>query len=85
MKRKTPSLLLFFFTSILITLSAHSIELEKFVKQAEFEQVKISPDGKVLAVKTEVDNKKVLAFLDVKTKKLEYLFKLNGMNLDIEI
>jgi len=75
---KTNSLLLIFFLYIFAAPPSNSNELENFVKYAEFEQVKISPDGKVLAVKTEFENKKVLAFLDVKTKKLKHLFRLNG-------
>jgi len=78
MKRKILTLLVFTFVYTFTVAAENLNELEKFVKHAEFEQVKISPDGKILAVKTQLENKKVLAFLDVKTKKLEYLFRLNG-------
>lgn len=78
MKRNFFLLLLNCFLYTFIVASVSSNELEKFVKHAEFEQVNISPDGKVLAVRTEFENRKVLAFLDIKTKKLIYLFRLNG-------
>jgi dipeptidyl aminopeptidase/acylaminoacyl peptidase len=75
---KTCSLLLLFLLTAFMVAPAESNELKKFVKHAEFEQVKISPDGKTLAVRTEFENKKVLAFLDIETKNLKYLFRLNG-------
>ena len=50
---KTNSILLIIFLYIFSTPPESSNELEKFVKHAEFEQVKISPDGKILAVRTE--------------------------------
>ncbi|MGB0936878.1 MAG: hypothetical protein ACPGTQ_05445 [Colwellia sp.] len=52
-------------------------QLEDFIKDAEYETVKISPDGKHLAVKTTYDGYKVLAFLDFDTKKLQYLLRLS--------
>ena len=64
------------FILYLLALNIHANELNDFIKHSKYESVKISPDGKHLAVKTTFEGKKVLAFLDFKTKKLEYLLRL---------
>jgi dipeptidyl aminopeptidase/acylaminoacyl peptidase len=70
--KKILTLLTIYFLSF----ELHANQLEDFIKYAEYETVKISPDGKHLAVKTTYEGYKVLAFLDYKTKKLHYLLRL---------
>jgi fermentation-respiration switch protein FrsA (DUF1100 family) len=63
-------------TICFLSFELNANQLENFIKNAEYETVKISPDGKHLAVKTTYEGYKVLAFLDYKTKKLHYLLRL---------
>jgi len=52
MTRTICSLIFIFLFCLVNKAAANLDELQKFVKQAEFEQVKISPDGKVIAART---------------------------------
>ena len=52
-----------------------SSSVEDFSQHPEYYNVKISPDGKHLAVLINTDGRKTLAFLDSKTFKLTFSFK----------
>ncbi|MEI6859924.1 MAG: hypothetical protein V5788_09115 [Shewanella sp.] len=59
---------------------ATAISVEDFSRHSEYYDVKISPDGKHLAVLVDTDGRKTLAFLDSKTFKVT--FALNGGKRD---
>lgn len=59
---------------------AHATSIEDFSRHSEFHNVKISPDGKHLAVLVNTDGRKTLAFLDSRT--FEVAFGLGGKEGD---
>ncbi len=59
---------------------AYATSIEDFSRHSEFHNVKISPDGKHLAVLINTDGRKTLAFLDSKT--FEVTFSLGGEKRD---
>ncbi|SHH72969.1 S9 family peptidase [Ferrimonas marina] len=61
-------------------IQAAPAEIEHFSKNSQFHSVKISPDGKHLAVITPHEGKNVLAILAADTLKPTYLAKLDGNN-----
>ncbi|MEI6858338.1 MAG: hypothetical protein V5788_00845, partial [Shewanella sp.] len=54
---------------------ATAISVEDFSRHSEYYDVKISPDGKHLAVLVDTDGRKTLAFLDSNTFKMTFAFK----------
>ncbi|GLS83553.1 alpha/beta hydrolase family protein [Paraferrimonas haliotis] len=55
----------------IFSVSAQAMSVEDFSRHPEFYDVKISPDGKYLAVLINTDGRKTLAFLDSKTFEVQ--------------
>lgn len=69
------------FTALaILPLAAQAITVEEFSKHPQFYDVKISPDGKHLAVLINTEGRKTLAFLETDSKKVTYA--LRGGNRD---
>ncbi len=56
----------------ILSINSYAQSVEDFSRHPEFFNVKISPDGKYLAVLINTEGRKTLAFLDAKTFKLIY-------------
>lgn len=67
--KKYFSIVLLFLSVININ-TANAVSIEGLAKHSEFYNVKISPDGKHLAVLVNTEGRKTLAFLDSKTFKV---------------
>ncbi|QQX82430.1 S9 family peptidase [Shewanella sp. KX20019] len=65
---------------ILLPLKSQAVTVEEFSKHPQFYNVKISPDGKHLAVLLDNEGRKTLAFLETDTKKVTY--SLHNGNYD---
>lgn len=64
----------------LVGMGAHAVSVEDFSKHREFYNVKISPDGKHLAVLINDEGRKTLAFLE--TDSFEVTYTLRGSERD---
>lgn len=59
---------------------AKTIPIESFTKKAQFDQVKLSPDGNYLAVTVPQEDRNALAIFDRKTMKPTYVYRYQEDN-----
>lgn len=69
MKARCVLLLLAFFSTAAVVQAAEPVPLADFARHEQFSEVKISPDGKRLAVTSIIDGKHVLSFIDLDSNK----------------
>jgi dipeptidyl aminopeptidase/acylaminoacyl peptidase len=74
------TLYIFLAFSLIFCTQAFALDHERFFERAKYNNIKISPDGKHLAVSMEHENKTILAFLDRETMATVGFSALGGIN-----